>query len=158
MSEFIMLVGLPASGKSTYAEKLKEKGYHVHSSDEIREELTGDVNSQDKNTDVFSELHKRVKNDLKNGISCVYDATNMIIKRRKAFLDEIKKYDCMKTCILFVVPVDVCKERNSHRKRKVPDSGKTGEEILNNLPLNKYCKYIPDYQPEKLSKLFYKDL
>lgn len=35
------------------------------------------------------------------------------------------------------------------------DSGETGQEILNNLPLNKYCKYIPDYQPEKLSTIFY---
>lgn len=121
MTEFIMLVGLPASGKSTYAEKLRKDGCHIHSSDKIREELTGDVNSQDKNTDVFSELHKRVKNDLQNGISCVYDATNMSMKRRKAFLDEIKKYDCWKTCILFVVPVEVCKERNQNRKRKVPD-------------------------------------
>ena len=59
MSEFIMLVGLPASGKSTYAEKLRKKGFHIHSSDKIREELTGDVNSQDKNMNVFQELHKR---------------------------------------------------------------------------------------------------
>ena len=66
MSDFIMLVGLPASGKSTYAEKLRKDGYHIHSSDKIREELTGDVNSQDKNTDVFVELHKRVKLDLIN--------------------------------------------------------------------------------------------
>lgn len=122
MSELIMLVGLPASGKSTYAEYLKEKGYHIHSSDKIRKELTGDVNSQDKNTDVFSELHKRIKNDLQNGISCLYDATNMSMKRRKTFLDEIKKYDCQKTCILFIVPVEVCKERNLKRERKVPDS------------------------------------
>lgn len=35
------------------------------------------------------------------------------------------------------------------------DSGETGQEILRNLPLNKYCKYIPDYQPEKLSTVFY---
>lgn len=122
MRDFIMLVGLPASGKSTYAEKLREKGYHIHSSDKIREELTGDVNSQDKNMNVFQELHKRVKTDLQNGISCVYDATNMSMKRRKAFLDEIKKFNCRKTCILFVVPVEVCKKRNQSRERKVPDS------------------------------------
>lgn len=121
MTEFIMLVGLPASGKSTYAEKLKQQGYHIHSSDAIREELTGDVNAQDKNTDVFATLHKRVKDDLSNGISCVYDATNMSMKRRKAFLDEIKKYGCYKKCVLFVIPVEVCKERNSNRERRVPD-------------------------------------
>lgn len=121
ITEFIMFVGLPASGKSTYAEELKGRGYHIHSSDVIREELTGDVNAQDKNTDVFTVLHKRVKDDLGNGISCVYDATNMSMKRRKAFLDEIKKYGCRKKCVLFVIPVEVCKERNANRERKVPD-------------------------------------
>lgn len=121
MTEFIMFVGLPASGKSTYTEKLKEQGYHIHSSDAIREELTGDVNAQDKNTDVFATLHQRVKDDLNNGISCVYDATNISMKRRKAFLDEIKKYGCRKKCVLFVIPVEVCKERNANRERKVPD-------------------------------------
>lgn len=121
MTEFIMLVGLPASGKSTYAEKLKEKEYHIHSSDSIREELTGDANTQDKNIDVYATLHKRVKDDLNNNISCVYDATNMSMKRRKAFLNEIKKYNCRKTCVLFVIPVEVCKWRNNNRGRKVPD-------------------------------------
>lgn len=121
MTEFIMLVGLPASGKSTYAESLKAKGYHIHSSDAIREELTGDANTQEKNTDVFDTLHKRVKDDLSNGISCVYDATNMSMKRRKTFLNEIKQYNCRKICMLFVMPVEVCKERNSNRDRRVPD-------------------------------------
>lgn len=121
MINFIMLVGLPASGKSTYAEKLKKKGFHVHSSDKIREELTGDVNRQDKNTDVFTELHKRIKSDLQNGFSCVYDATNMSMKNRIAFLNEIKQIDCKKTCVLFAIPVEVCKERNKARERTVPD-------------------------------------
>lgn len=121
MSEFIMLVGLPASGKSTYAKKLKDKGYNIHSSDAIREELTGDANSQDINGKIFSILHKRIKKDLENSISCVYDATNMSMKRRISFLKEIKKYNCHNKCLLFVTPVEVCKERNQSRDRKVPD-------------------------------------
>lgn len=36
------------------------------------------------------------------------------------------------------------------------DSGKTGEEILREMSIQRYCKYIPDYQPERLSNLFYK--
>ena len=43
MPELIMLVGLPGSGKSTYAAQYKVKGYHVHSSDDIREELFSDI-------------------------------------------------------------------------------------------------------------------
>ena len=44
---FIMMVGLPYSGKSYYAEKLsKEYGAVVHSSDAIRAEILGDVQDQ----------------------------------------------------------------------------------------------------------------
>lgn len=35
------------------------------------------------------------------------------------------------------------------------DCGKTGPEILQSLPLIKFCKYIPDYSPERLAELFY---
>lgn len=121
MLEFIMLVGIPASGKSTYAKELEKNRYHIHSSDEIRKELTGDENTQVVNEKVFQVLHKRIKSDLEQGISCVYDATNISMKRRIAFLNEIQKYDCHKKCILFATPVEVCKERNQIRDRKVPD-------------------------------------
>lgn len=121
MLEFIMLVGIPASWKSTYSYELEKSGYHIHSSDEIRKELTGDENNQTINIKVFQALHKRIKSDLEKGISCVYDATNMSMKRRIAFLNEIKKYNCYNKCVLFVTPIEVCKERNQNRDRKVPD-------------------------------------
>lgn len=35
------------------------------------------------------------------------------------------------------------------------DSGKSGAEILSEMQIARYCKYIPDYQPERLSELFY---
>lgn len=35
------------------------------------------------------------------------------------------------------------------------DSGKTGEEILREVPIQRYCKYISDYKPERFSELFY---
>lgn len=37
------------------------------------------------------------------------------------------------------------------------DSGKSGCELLEEMPLSQYCKYIPDYQPERLSELFYRN-
>lgn len=37
------------------------------------------------------------------------------------------------------------------------DNGKSGCELLKEMPLSQYCKYIPDYQPEKLSELFYRN-
>ena len=116
--EFIMLVGLPGSGKSTFIKRYKE--YKVHSSDDIREELTGDANRQDINNLVFKTLHNRVKEDLLNGQSVIYDATNVSRKRRKAFLQELNNIPCWKYCLLIATPFEVCLERNSQRDRKVP--------------------------------------
>jgi len=61
-NKLIMMVGLPASGKSFVAEQLALKeNATIHSSDSLRKELFGDVNVQDKNGEVFQELHNRIK-------------------------------------------------------------------------------------------------
>lgn len=119
MTEFVMLVGIPASGKSTYAEKL---GISVHSSDAIRKELFGDENEQSDNQMVFDVLQKGVIHDLENGTSCVYDATNINMRRRIDFLSRIKHIECNRKCVVFAIPVEECKRRNENRERKVPDS------------------------------------
>lgn len=119
--EFLMLVGLPGSGKSTYIKKYFNQNLRVHSSDNIREELSGDVNNQDINKKVFELLHKRVREDLKNGISCVYDATNISWKKRKAFLESLKGIKCIKTCHVIATPYEVCLEQNRQRDRVVPE-------------------------------------
>ena len=121
MNDFILLVGLPGSGKSCYAEYLKrEKDFVVHSSDKIREEF-GDVNDQSKNEEVFKILHQRVKDDLNAGKSVVYDATNLNRRRRVAFLQELKNIPCYKSCVLIATPWEICLEQNDKRLRRVPD-------------------------------------
>lgn len=118
--DFLMLVGLPGAGKSSIMRRFET--YNVHSSDDIREELTGDINRQDINSLVFETLHKRVKEDLLNGENVIYDATNISWKRRKAFLQELNNIPCWKNCLLIATPFEVCLERNSERDRKVPYS------------------------------------
>lgn len=117
------MVGLPASGKSTKAEELaKEYNANIHSSDAMRSELSGDINNQDINTLVFNTLHKRIKEDLRNGINCIYDATNISYKRRIAFLQELNKIPCEKICILMATPYEICLKNNVNRDRIVPES------------------------------------
>jgi predicted kinase len=120
MATFLMLVGLPGSGKSTYAQKFLDVGYKIHSSDAIREELTGSMESQEVNGAVFNLLHKRVKEDLLNGNNVIYDATNINWKRRKAFLNELSKIKCEKVCHVIATPIEECVNRNNLRDRKVP--------------------------------------
>lgn len=61
------LVGLPASGKSTWAKNMVDNDTILLSSDNLREELYGDINNQEHNGELFQEINKRVKNLLKQG-------------------------------------------------------------------------------------------
>ncbi len=118
---FIMMVGLPCSGKSTYAKELSEKyDAVIHSSDVLREELTGDINNQDNNELVFQTLHKRIKDDLKNGKSCIYDACQVTRKSRMSFLQQLNKIPCRKICVLMATRYEFCIERGQTRDRTVP--------------------------------------
>lgn len=129
---FIMLIGLPGSGKSTWAESFIRdrpdgwfKGdfpeFAYHSSDAIREELFGDEEDQTHNVEVFEEMRKRVKRDLSDGKSIIYDATNLSKRRRIAFLREIKSFNVVKQAILFITPYKQCLAQNAKRNRVVPD-------------------------------------
>lgn len=117
---FTMLVGLPASGKSTKAKELSENAI-VLSSDALRVEMFGDVNHQENNGELFNELHSRIKGFLKLGYNVVYDATNINYKRRMAFLAELKNIPCEKVCVIMATPYEECLKRNAKRERKVPE-------------------------------------
>lgn len=124
MSKFIMLVGLPASGKDTWIEKYKENHPDIiaHSSDDIREELYGDANCQKDPSLVFKIMYARTLSDLRGGRDVIYNATNIKYKDRKSILSQVKQIkDVECICKIFVAPVEVCKERNAKRERKVPD-------------------------------------
>ena len=73
--KLILLVGLVASGKSFYAKQLSEQ-YNaiIYSSDELREELFGDVNECNRNEELFKELKLRVKNSLLKGDNVIWDS------------------------------------------------------------------------------------
>lgn len=119
---FIMMCGLVASGKSCKAKELaKDYDATIFSSDDLREELFGDVNNQEHNQEVFTELHRRMKECLRNGKSAIYDACNISYKRRMGFIQELKNIPCEKICVLMATPYKECLRRNAERERKVPE-------------------------------------
>lgn len=128
-----MTIGLPGSGKSTYIEKMN--GVIIHSSDNIRQELFGDINDQAHNEEVFRTLHKRIIKDLSKGKNVVYDATNINYKRRMEFLKSLNRIHCEKIALLFMTPIHVCIARNMIRERKVP------EDVIMRMYYNFYIPY-----------------
>jgi len=121
MQKFIMMCGLPGSGKSTYAKKnfVGENIVYL-SSDELREELLGDENNQEENNKVFEEMERRTISALKSGKSVVYDACNTSYKKRMHLLKQIKRYGARKVCVVVYTDLEDCYKRNAKRKRQVP--------------------------------------
>lgn len=116
-----VMCGLPGSGKSFYANMISDmSGAKIHSPDGLRAEMLGDVNRQDKNADIFTELHKRIKNDLISGKDVIYDATNINSKHRRAFVSELKNIPSIKKCVIIARPYESCIEINQNRERVVP--------------------------------------
>ena len=112
-----ILIGLPASGKSSYTKSLGNN-YVIFSSDAIREELYGDENIHGNNGEVFSLLSKRLKELLSTGTkNAVIDATNVTEKKRKHYIMMGKRYGYEVVAIWFDVPLEVCLERNQNRNR-----------------------------------------
>ena len=122
----IILVGLPGSGKSTYARSIMDPEGHLQycSSDKVREELYGDENIQGDPNRVFRVLHNKVKNLLDRGYDVIYDATNVTRKNRHSIIQEVKKYcDEIEAHIIWA-PVGQCISRDRDRKRSV------GEDVI----------------------------
>lgn len=115
-----MTIGLSGSGKTRATEYISDESVKILSSDAIRKELFGDEGFQGDNEKVFSTLNKRVKEELLNGNSVVYDATNLSYKKRTHFLKQyLRKVDCVKVAWVFVTPVHICIENDSKRERTV---------------------------------------
>lgn len=133
----LMLVGLPASGKSYEAEDLsKQYKANIHSSDAIRKELLNNVNDQNNNEKVFKELTNRIKTDLIAGHNTIFDATNINYKRRKAFVESLNKIDYYPICVFIATPYEECLENNKNRDRSIP------EEVISNMYRNIYIPQV----------------
>ena len=116
----ILLVGIPGSGKTTYAEKYIEENHNtVHlSSDKIRAELWGDEATQGDNNEVFSLMQSRAIEALNNGQNVVYDATNITRKDRSYIIALCPKFAKIE-CHIIWAPIETCIERDAARERTV---------------------------------------
>lgn len=126
MAIFTMLIGLPGSGKSHYAnEYIKtHSGTVVISSDDIRQELWGDANDQQNPSKVFNEMFLRTVSAMIQGTNVIYDATNLTAKTRKTTLARLRQaigQDFVAVADVIVCSLSECKRRQGERDRKVPD-------------------------------------
>lgn len=121
-----MLCGLPASGKSTYSEKLvQETGAYLLSSDRLRGELYGDDSVQGDNVELFKVLFGQAMSFLTSGVDVVFDATNISQKRRIHFNTVFKDFN--RNVVYFNTSRNTCVLRDKHRDRVV------GQEVIDKM-------------------------
>jgi predicted kinase len=119
MVRIVILVGLPGSGKSTWA---AQQGWNALSSDAIRIALADDISNQSIHGRVFATLRYLLRQRLAIGrpVTCI-DATHLTRAERKPYIEIARWHRCEIEAVHFDVPLAVCLERNRARERKVPE-------------------------------------
>lgn len=124
-----VMVGLSGSGKTTLANKISQHNvldFEIISSDDIREEICGDMSDQSRNSEVFEIFHKRIKENLLLKRNVIADATNLTKWSRSNILKLVKDIPCFVACIIVQKDVENCIKDNNKREKPVP------EEVIRN--------------------------
>jgi len=135
MKTLIMLSGIPASGKSTWAEKYlsEHDNTFVVSSDVVRVEVTGDYQDHSRQKEVWEEYSNRIHKYGKiDGVTVILDALNDVNFIREKYVKENPEYD---RYVLVIFPFN--KERSIKLNDERVWPNKVPEEILLGL-INKY--------------------
>lgn len=119
-----MLVGIPASGKSSWAIKLldvsERKACYI-SSDEIRETVFGNVADMSHNEEVFQIMKHTMVKALENNNDVILDATFITAKERAPLIDAATQYGAEMIAYYIRTDIPSALRRNARRDRKVPE-------------------------------------
>ncbi len=137
--KLLMLKGLPASGKSTYAKELEATGKWTRvNKDDIRKEFFPDYTFKDEKEVVYMEDSEIIA-ELREGNNVVVDNTHFN-PAHQVRLEKIAKDEGAEFELLFIdTPLEVCIKRNRKRANSVPM-----EAIL-----DMYRKHIAPLRDEK---------
>lgn len=118
MTNNIMLIGLPGSGKSTLCAELQRQGYAVISTDAARAMLAGDAAIQHPWPEVWAVCQDLAQKAVSAGQPIVYDATNVVLEHRQLPLTlAAGPWEAW----VLTTPLEECLRRNAARKRVVPE-------------------------------------
>lgn len=119
----VIMVGVPASGKSTFCDPLVAEGYERHNMDAIRLELFGDegIIGDEKGAKLVRDtFRKRLEESLAAGKRVLIDNTNFNQRTRQPVLDRLAAAGYTDVQLLILdVPLDECLRRNAARARVV---------------------------------------
>jgi predicted kinase len=115
----ILLVGVAASGKSTFARR-HFAATEILSSDDMRAMIADDPATQDATDDAFDLLHRIMAMRLRRGRLTVVDATNVEDWARSELLGMARRHRRPAVAIVLDLPLEVALERNAARAARHP--------------------------------------
>lgn len=117
-----LTVGIPGSGKSTYATEFAVKNNIIYfSSDTLRAHFGTSESDQSVTPQVFSYLKSEVTKLISENISVIVDSTAITKRNRQDFIDIAKKYNVRCEVLYFKIDLNLAKIRNNSRSRVVPE-------------------------------------
>ncbi len=118
----VVLIGIAASGKSTFAAR-RFAPTEVLSSDAYRALIADDPTAQGATDDAFDLLHRLLEMRLRRGRLTVVDATNVEEWARRELLGLARAHRRPAVAIVLDVPIEVALERNALRAAPRPPPG-----------------------------------
>lgn len=124
MTQLILLIGLPGSGKSFLAQTIQKHHpqYHLISTDTIRSQLFGDEAIQGPWLKIWHQIQVQFQQAILQTPVAVYDATNAQRRQRREVIKLAQKIGFFPIIGLWVnTPLEECLIRNQLRSRQVPE-------------------------------------
>lgn len=125
MASAVILIGIPASGKSTLAQQMlrAHSGLYAYvSPDRVREELYGCMTIQGEWTAIWAKVIRSIEQAKALGQDLIYDATNYKRKYRREVIQVLREEGFHQiTGIYLPTPLWICLNRNQLRPRQVPE-------------------------------------
>ncbi|PZU97805.1 MAG: 6-phosphofructokinase [Pseudanabaena sp.] len=162
MASVIILIGVPASGKSSLAEQMLRTSASQHSSsltfgqtqlispDRIRKQLYGSVATQGNWSEIWAQVQQEFVDAARSQQSVIYDATNYKREYRREIIALAKSHEFKPiTGIWLNVPLWICLSRNENRDRVVP------EEVV--VEMYRTLSYNPPSLNEGFDRILFRD-